>query len=501
MSVVTVEKDSFKKMTLLTAARIFGIFFSFVIPMYLGRSLEIQTYGTYKQLMLFFWFAQVALNLGFDDSAYYYLRWDRKNFPLYSFNALIFNVAITSVLWLALCFFNFEIAGWINNPEIAQYLPWLGFLIMLTVSSMQAEGILIGLNRFKERLALEMGMELFKSVAILGAFYFFSSVKFVLIFLSCLMFFRLILTAGLIHHYKKKELLQYLDSLKHFVSQARFGLPLGVSRVFQNLLNMENFIISSFFSMIEFTFYSVGSFENPLINAFRQSLNELVNIEMVDAIKKGSYQDAVEVWRRMTRKLFLVVVPFVAYMMFFSKEIITFIFSEKYLESVPYFIIFNIYILIGSVNPEPLFRATSQTKKILKIKVIGVVLGVLTLLIAAKVYGPMAVLVGKILIIFTINLVSLKMGASLIQSSIFRMFQWNQFFGVLLVSVGLSVGLRVLFSNLNWPPFYVLAVSFSIYGLLHFLISWKVNLIKEDEIRFLKNLLERFLIKPKARTS
>ena len=160
---MTDAKEAFKKTALLTTARLVGMTFSFAIPMYLGRALSVETYGTYKQVMILFWFSQVALNLWFDDSAYYYLRRDRHRFSLYSFNALMFNVIVTGVLWLAVIYFKVELARLLNNPSLANYLPWVGYLIFVTVCSMQSEGILMGLDRFRQRLALEMGMELLKS--------------------------------------------------------------------------------------------------------------------------------------------------------------------------------------------------------------------------------------------------------------------------------------------------------------------------------------------------
>jgi O-antigen/teichoic acid export membrane protein len=371
---VNKDKESFNKMIMLTGARIIGIVFSISIPMYLGRKLSIETYGTYKQLMLFFWFSQVALNLGFDDSVYYFLRWNPKKFPLYSFNAMVFNLFMTGLLWMVFTVYKVEISSLVKNPSLAEYLPILGYLVLATVSSMQIEGILIvGLNRFNERLMIEVGTELLKSIAVIVAFYYFNSVYVVLLFLSAIMTVRLIATIAIIHSCKKSAELSYRDAPQYLMAQAKFGLPLGVSRILHNILNMENFFISSFFSLIQFTYYSVGCFENPLVNAARTSMFEMANIEMVSAMSENNTLKAVEVWRSMTRKLFMVIVPFVAYMIFFAHEIITFIFSTKYLASVPFFMVFNLFLIVGAINPEPLFRASSKTHLALKIKVIGLI--------------------------------------------------------------------------------------------------------------------------------
>lgn len=483
-------------MVLLTGAKVIGIIFALVIPMYLGRKLSVEMYGTYKQIMLFFWFSQVALNLGLDDSAYYFLRTNHKVFPLFCFNAMVFNLFITGLLWLLLSVYNTEISYLLKNLDLAQYLPWLGYLVFATVSSMQIEGILIaGLNRFNDRLYLEMGTEFLKSLAIVGALYFYNSIYSVLVFLSMIMTLRLLITIHLIHKCKIISGLSYIEAPQYLLPQIKYGLPLGISRLLQNILNMENFFISSFFSLVQFTYYSVGCFENPLINAARTSTFILANIEMVDSIKQDNYTLAIEIWRNMTRKLFLIIIPFVAYMIFFSHEIIVFIFSDKYLPSVPFFMVFNLFLIVGALNPDLLFKATANTHLILKIKVVGLLIGISLLVIGAYWGGAMYALIGKILGVFFMNFIGLVIGARLLKTNLYNLFKWKDLGGVVLLSLILSSLIRLLFWTTQWTPFLILAASFSLYFILHFLLSCWTKLIKDDEVYHLKMIFSRLLIK------
>ena len=489
------QKSPFNQAILLIGARIFGVIFSIVIPMYLGRKLSVETYGTYKQIMLYFWFAQVALNLGLDDSAYYYLRWDPKKFPLYSFNALGFNLVITGILWLIMTVFSHEIATLLNNSELEAYLPILGFLTMVTVSSMQIEGILIGMNRFKERLAVEVGMEFLKSLAILGAFFYFNSIMAVMILLSALMSIRLLFTLKIILNYKKKENLHFSEAPALLKSQLRFGLPLGASRILQNILNVENFFISSFFSLKQFTFYTVGCFENPLVNATRTSMYEIINIEMIDALKNKGPKSAIEVWRKMNRKLYLIIIPLVVFMIFFAKPIIVFIFSDKYLESVPYFMVFNVYLLVGALNPEPLFRASNQTHIALKIKTIGLLIGLGLFAAGAFIGGPIWALVGKILGVFLMNLTGLLQGAKLLEGKFADLFVWNELLMASLLSALLSAILSFVFSYVQWAPFWILAASFSLFCLSFLLSAVWIKIISDEEIFLIKKTIQQKVLR------
>jgi O-antigen/teichoic acid export membrane protein len=435
-------------------------------------------------------------DFGVDDSIYYFLRKDPENFPLYSFNALLFNLFATGLLWFLLSFYKNEIAILVGNQNLAQYLPILGYLILVTVSSMQIEGILIaGLNRFNERLILEVGTEIAKSLSTICAFYYFNSVYLVLVFFSILMSLRLISVVIIIHYCKKEKKLSYLTASTFFISQLKYGLPLGLSRVLQNILNMENFFISSFFSLVQFTYYSIGCFENPLVNAARSSMFEMVNLDLGYAIVENNKVQAIEVWRSMTRKLFLIIVPFIVYMIFFSKEIIVFVFTDKYLPSVPFFMVFNIYLFVGALSPEPFFKATSKTYLALKIKIVGLLLGISLLVGGAYLGGPIWALVGKIAGVFIMNSVGLIFAARLLDTTIFKLFQWKELAGVVLLSLIVSLFLRFVFFQVLWSPFLILSLSFSLYVSLLFVLSCWINLIKEDEIYYLKSTLVRHIYK------
>lgn len=490
------DKQSFNQFFLLASARVCGILFSIAIPMYLGRMLPIETYGTYKQLMLFFWFSQVALNLGVDDSVYNFLKWNPEKFPLYSFNAMVFNIMTSGILWFFLVAYKNEIAHLVRNPNLAQYLPVLGYLILTTICSMQIEGMLIvGLNRFNERLIVDIGTELLKSFAVIGAFFFFNSIYIALVFLSLIMTIRLLTTILIIHSVKKSSGLSYGDAPQYFMSQVSYGVPLGASRIMQNILNMDNFFISRFFNLTQFTFYSVGCFENPIVNATRSSMFELVNIEMVDAVKDGDFHKATQAWRSMTRKLFLVVVPFATYMVFFSKELIVFIFSKKYLSSVPFFMIFNIFFFVGALNPEPFFRSTSNTTLALKIKIFGLLIGLFLLVGGAFIGGPIYALSGKILGVFIMNVIGLFFGAKLLGTTIDKLFQWKDLFLVFLVSTFLAAITRIIFWNMSLNVFFILALSFTFYVTVHFILSCYLKIIRDDEIFYLKSKIQRLIIK------
>jgi O-antigen/teichoic acid export membrane protein len=490
-----------QRLLFLTAARILGVAFSFLIPMYLGRHLDVETYGTYKQVALIFWFSQVALNFGLDDSVYYYFRFEPKKLALFSSNALFFNFVVSAFVAIAMIVFRSEISVLLNSKNLNSYLPILGILIIFTVTSLQLEGLLLNIDRFKQRLLLDSGTEAIKSLVVLAAFLFFKSIYIALIGLLSIMIFRFIWTIQIILTYKIKESLKFRDAWPQMKKQIRFGLPLGVSRIFQHVLNLETFLVSAFYGLESFTYYAVGCFENPLINSFRASLNEILNIELVEAVRKNDSNLATVIWRQMNRKLFLIVLPFVIYLSIFSHEVIRFIFSDKYLSSAPYFSVFNIYILIASINPEPLFRACSKTHWALSIRVSGVLLGALLMYFLGRIWGPMSVLSIKILIVFGMNIVGIYVGSQLLRCRLQDLFDWSDLLKIGGLSFVTAWALKAITSFLSLHVFWILALSFSSFVMFVFVSSVIFRVLKPQEIRFVTGILQKMFMPFLARKS
>lgn len=491
--------ESNQRLILLTAARILGVAFSFLIPMYLGRFLEVETYGTYKQIALIFWFSQVALNFGLDDSVYFFYRYEPKNLALFSFNALLFNLAVSGVIALVIMLWRTEISLLLKNVKLSEYLPLLGLLVVFTVSSLQLEGLLLNIDRFRQRLFLDTGTEFLKSLFILAAFLFFSSIYLALLGLLFIMVFRFIWAVQIIISYKMRERLKFREARSYLKKQIKFGLPLGVSRIFQHALNLENFLVSAFFGLESFTYYAVGCFENPLINSFRASLNEILNIELVEAMRKNDSKLAAQIWRQMNRKLLLIVIPFVVYLCFFAEEVVGFIFSEKYLKSVPYFVVFNIFIFIASVNPEPLFRACSKTQWALGIRAVGVLLGALFMIFLGRFWGPMSILVIKLMTVLGMNVAGLYFGSRLLGCRIKDLFEFADLIRIGVLSFATAWSLKSLAFFAPLHVFLVLALTFFCFVVLVFLFSSYFKILKPQESQFVLSYIQKIFMPYLAR--
>lgn len=476
---------------ILMFARLIGVIFSFLIPMFLGRHLSIEEYGTYKQVMLIYWFAQITLNLGFDDAAYYYYRLSKDKLALYGFNSLILNLVITGGIAAMLVLFREQLARLLNNPALVEYVFPVSSLIVLTLCSLQFEGFLLNTNQVKKRFALDISTELSKAVGILVGYVFYNSLHVVLLLLNMIMMLRFFGAVHLIYQHHRAAGFKLWEARLYLGAQFRYGLPLGASRIVHNLLNLETFLVSSVFNLRQFTFYSVGSFENPLINTARGALYEVVNIDLVENIKGGFGRPTLTVWIAMLEKLFMISIPMTVYMIFFSQEVMVFIFSEKFQDSAGYFRVFNLFILFSCLNPEPLFRATQSTGALFKVRLIGGVLGV-GLLLAAAFHGePLEVLWTKVFITGTLNLVGLYVMARLIKISFADIVPTKFIFRILVLSVVIGGFSKAAFDLMALPLFFKLSLSFLVFCLCYVYSLIVFRHISIDDLKQLGNFKVR----------
>ena len=119
----------------LMTGRMAGFVLTFFIPIVLVRVFDQTQFGTYKQIFLiystFFGIAQ----LGMAESLYYFIPSDPQHASRYIMNAVTALLAAGLACLGILALSARWISGWMNNPELAPYLPLLGIYLLLSMAS------------------------------------------------------------------------------------------------------------------------------------------------------------------------------------------------------------------------------------------------------------------------------------------------------------------------------------------------------------------------------
>jgi len=151
----------------------------------------------------------------------------------------------------------------------------------------------------------------------------------------------------------------------YFVKVLKQGIPLYLATfIGVATLNMDKIIVRSFESAEVFAIFSVGALEIPIFAMLSAAFSQNIYPILVRQINSGNKKDAKELWLDTTKKVSFITYPMILILMFFAEDIIYFIYSPEYQDSV---ILFQTYLLIGLFRNNyygAIITASGQTKYI-----------------------------------------------------------------------------------------------------------------------------------------
>ena len=108
--------------------------------------------------------------------------------------------------------------------------------------------------------------------------------------------------------------------------------------------------------------YALAFFGIPGIQQIYTSISNVYLIEMTKAFKQDDRPKALLYFRELTTKTFALTVPVVLITCLYAREIIVFLFTERYLDVVPLFRIYIFSIIVLMLGTSLVIRASGQTK-------------------------------------------------------------------------------------------------------------------------------------------
>jgi len=351
------------KAGILVASNLIKYAVGFVMPMVLVRMLTRTDYGTYQQLALLATIGTAILTLGVPSSVYYFFD---RNDPLRD-KALTLQttviMAISGLFTAALVMFGAPlIVTLTKNAALAPLLGWYGAALGLLIASEHFVQFMIAQDRYRVAVVVETS-ETVVRVLIL-----------VLPLLAGHGLMGLVLAniayATLRFALRSAWLLLPLRPLAEGLrapwtcgTQLAYAVPLGLMSLVAVVGSMlDRGIVATRFTAADYAIYSVGALEIPLDSIFQASVATVLRAALPALIRAGRHDEVVRLMHEGVRKLSLIVLPCFVFLLFYSHEFITTLFTTEYERSVS---VFRIYVFLMPLNMfllSPIPPAYGRTK-------------------------------------------------------------------------------------------------------------------------------------------
>lgn len=455
---------------------------AFVLNIILARLLTPHDYGTVGMLTIFLTFSNVFIDSGFSRALIQKQDRTEKDFS----TTLIFNIVISSLLYIILFLASPIIANFYKTPELVVFQRVFFILIILnSLTVVQNAQLQIKVD-FK-RIAIINSIATLVSGIIGVVFAYCGFGTWSLIIQSLSKSFISVLGFWIIGRWIPKTGF----SLNSFKNLFNFGSKLLVSGFLATTItNINNLVIGKVYNPASLGFYTRAQQFPELTSGTLNSVLNGVTFPLLSSLQNDS-KDLIATFKKLLCMTAMIVFPAMIGIAVLSKPIILVLLGEKWLESsllLFWLALSYIFIPLSTLNLNVL-NAIGRSDLFLKVDLSKIPIIILTMIITFPI-SLKAVVIGKAITAFVYFYMNAYMIGRLYNFNCFKQLAcvWKYF-----LSAGL-MGVIVFFISLCIPSELLGLILGIILGILFYMIF--LFLLKDEEYI---NMIGKIILKVKKR--
>lgn len=329
---------------------------TFLSAAILSRFLSKEDYGTYQQILYVYVTMMSIFTVGLPSVFAYFiprLNAGQQKTLINSLNRIFLILGLLFSITLFLL--SSPIAELLKNPELSIGLKIFSPFPLFTLPSLGVEGIYTAIRKTKAVAFYQMfSRAIMLLLIVLPVILLKADYKYAIVGWGVASFFTF-----LVAMYMKNK--PYVKVEKEFISKMYktildYSLPLmGAFVAGFFISSADQFFISRYYGTEAFAEYSNGSVSIPIVAVIAISVKKVLLPLFSKADSEGTISEAIQSYINAVKKSINLAFPLIIYAIFFAKEIVTFIYGNKYegsssymrfylirdfLEVLPYFSVF-----------------------------------------------------------------------------------------------------------------------------------------------------------------
>ena len=320
----------------LTFARLTNYVLMLVTPLFLVRMLDVETYGQYREFLLYATVLAMFFGLAIKDNLIYMIprRPERADVATTQTAAMLLATTTVGLTIFALG------SPWFMSRASFDFLLPLTLYIFFFLNFDILENYWLARQQPKLVLIYTSTRTLIRVLVVLGATYFLRDLESILwsivAFEACK--FAVCVTVLL----RLRALVARIDR-EVLGEQLRFILPLsGAGLLYFVNEKIGHLYISTAMGATALAIYTIGTYQLPITAIVRSAVADTLFPEMVRHAAKGS-KEGLELWKDATLYYCLLVFPIFAILFVFAEQFVHTLFTEAYTEAVG---IFRVALLV-----------------------------------------------------------------------------------------------------------------------------------------------------------
>jgi O-antigen/teichoic acid export membrane protein len=396
-----IQKSLASQSAWLLFANLVGFVLTFILPLLIFRTFNKADIGIYNQVFLVIGTAGSILPFGVSMSAFYFLSREKERRPYFISNILLFNFIVGGLACFTLNAFPEILGNLCQDPEMTHLAPKIGFVIWLWLFSAFLETAAIANQEARLAMIFIICSQLTKTTFMVAAVLIFGTVESML---NAILLQVVLQTVILLFYLSSRfpKFWKFFD-LAILKEHLKYALPFGLVGILWVLqTDVHNFFIVNRFLPEEVAVYRTGCFELPLLNIIYESISSVMIPRMSELQAKGKLNEMRDLTIRAMEKLALFYFPTFVFCLITSYTLITTLFTSKFADSVPIFMVNVLLLPFYILVSDPIVRSFASVGNfILKLRIVLVFLLILTLFYGIQHFS----LQGMIAIVFVSSVI------------------------------------------------------------------------------------------------
>lgn len=455
-----------KQFMALITGQVLYLVFNFALPLYLVRVLSLTDYGIYAQFNMLTALFIPVFTLAISSELYYYFPRcsstpDIKSTLVIQSLLLLILASILSVALLYLPFIRNYIDS--NGMFNTSYIYLVVYIAITIPEFITTSLYVVNNNHLLSALFLPISTLIRVGSIIIG---YILCPRIETIFIALII--TSILKFGFTIAYVVKTALYFgriRFSWNLLKKQIKYCIPLGFAQSLKTLgSQVDKFILLAFITPAQYAIYSIAFYGVPGLMQIYLAISQTYIPRMVKAYKDSGAISLISVYKSMISKTLSYTIPAIAIFVVLADIIITIVFSDKYIASVPYFRVYLMTFIFMSLGCGNLMRAIGKTKHIMTVYIIVGAAMIPITYFAIKHYGMKGAIVCSTMSLIIPAIGLMLLDARYINTSVFKLIPWKN---ILLIIVSAVAGIFIAtimkhyIGTYNiWSLLFILACSF-----------------------------------------
>jgi O-antigen/teichoic acid export membrane protein len=356
---------------------------TFGTPLVLARILVPASYGTFKLAWLWCITLGVVLPLGLTPSLIYFVPREPERRRYFISHALLVTTGLGLCAGTLLYVFGPGIALRMEKPELAAQMGWVAIFSALFLSGSTMDSIPMSQGRIKLAAVLRFGYEASQAVGIVTGAVLTRSLAGALAGVVVGTAFRAV--ACWVMVLRETGLHVSWEDLKR---QLAYALPFGLA--FAIIIPQQQFhqyFVAASVNETLFAIYAVGCLNLPIVDMLYTPVSEILQLGIAEHDRDGDREAPVRLFREAVARLAFVFIPMMALLYVCGPTLLTFLYTERYRDSVPIFRLAILAIPLAALPLDGVMRARAQNQFMLRVSVAKLALTVPLVVAGFHVFG------------------------------------------------------------------------------------------------------------------